>query len=701
MSPRVKVIPMSPRVKVIPMSPRVKVTLSIRNYRKVDFIQKKCIHIDHERPQDNNSTAEETMDRIPPAGLPSHRRDGTRHVRHQWAVWGTCVLMKLGRHKLYDEPGRKDGPVREDFGVFDFAPRTTRCLVFGEPILREECYWLRILARFRFCTHLRCSGPQRTSSLSTTRRCGVRGERESCSWDLHQRRMTPLYRPSCKPLRVTEASMERRRNDGAGEKREVPEKTRRPVASSEFGRLLTWTSSEPSRVIEARMEQHWNEGAGENGDPRENPQTDGIVPLAPNACAVSLLASSRGEPGFNPRPSPSRIFTCGNRAERCPRLTDFLGNLPFPPALSFWRCPILSSTTLIGSQDLAVTSLPNLFTLQSRESIRAKRGEHRAAPEHNGRGNGRSPRKPADKRHRPARFPHAKIWGRSRWELNPVRLVVSVTKTYLATSCQRIPCGGYPCGGIPCGGSPTRIPLWGIFWVCEASLQLRIVVKDFPVPVHIFPARLGQVALAVASDSNRSWMGSCAIACQTAYARVYGYWVELLRLFGLLLTARSREPMMDGAAPKRKGRGNGRSPINHADQRHRPARFPLAKIKECPGRGGDQSNCPHTAAPPTSIGCWVRTTGLLSSDHVPDTCSSCRIRRICRLGKKRYLHGSKTTEICMATWDRALPGVSYGTQFHHQVHHPRSMALYDAFWMMALAFTSLNALAAIIVVAIG
>ncbi|KAJ8877450.1 hypothetical protein PR048_021905 [Dryococelus australis] len=63
---------------------------------------------------------------------------------------------------------------------WDFAPRTTRCLVFGEPILREECYWLRILERFRFYTHLRCPGPQRTSSLSNTRRCAVRGMRFVC-----------------------------------------------------------------------------------------------------------------------------------------------------------------------------------------------------------------------------------------------------------------------------------------------------------------------------------------------------------------------------------------------------------------------------------------------------------------------------------------------------------------------------------------
>ncbi|KAJ8880266.1 hypothetical protein PR048_016732 [Dryococelus australis] len=100
------------------------------------------------------------------------------------------------RHKLYDEPGRKDGPVKEDFWVFDFGPRTTRCLVFGEPILREECYWLRILEKFRFCTHLRCSGPQRTSSLGTTRRCSVRGERESCCWVLHHVASSPRTSPS-------------------------------------------------------------------------------------------------------------------------------------------------------------------------------------------------------------------------------------------------------------------------------------------------------------------------------------------------------------------------------------------------------------------------------------------------------------------------------------------------------------------------
>ncbi|KAJ8871258.1 hypothetical protein PR048_027564 [Dryococelus australis] len=40
----------------------------------------------------------------------------------------------------------------------------------------------------------------------------------------------------------------------------------------------------------------------------------------------------------------------------------FLGDLPSPPTLSFRRCSILISIILIGSQDLAVKSRPNIFT---------------------------------------------------------------------------------------------------------------------------------------------------------------------------------------------------------------------------------------------------------------------------------------------------------------------------------------------------
>ncbi|KAJ8896912.1 hypothetical protein PR048_002258 [Dryococelus australis] len=121
----------------------------------------------------------------PEALLPADEAGATRQLRRMFEdskidrskdVSTNDGDEEVIRHKLYDEPGRKDGPVKEDFGVFNFARRTMRCLVFGEPILREECYWLRILARFRFYNHLRCSGAQRTSSLSITRRCAVRAQ---------------------------------------------------------------------------------------------------------------------------------------------------------------------------------------------------------------------------------------------------------------------------------------------------------------------------------------------------------------------------------------------------------------------------------------------------------------------------------------------------------------------------------------------
>ncbi|KAJ8874054.1 hypothetical protein PR048_024894 [Dryococelus australis] len=55
--------------------------------------------------------------------------------------------------------------------------------------------------------------------------------------------------------------------------------------------------------------------------------------------------------GFNPRPG-HQIFACENRAGRCRWSAGFLGDLPFP-AFSFRRRSILTSITLIGSEDLA------------------------------------------------------------------------------------------------------------------------------------------------------------------------------------------------------------------------------------------------------------------------------------------------------------------------------------------------------------
>ncbi|KAJ8880681.1 hypothetical protein PR048_017151 [Dryococelus australis] len=57
-----------------------------------------------------------------------------------------------------------------------------------------------------------------------------------------------------------------------------------------------------------------------------------------------------------------RIFACGNRAGRCRWSVGFLGDLRFPCPFIPGCCSILSTITLIGSQDLNVKSRRNNFT---------------------------------------------------------------------------------------------------------------------------------------------------------------------------------------------------------------------------------------------------------------------------------------------------------------------------------------------------
>ncbi|KAJ8878050.1 hypothetical protein PR048_022513 [Dryococelus australis] len=57
---------------------------------------------------------------------------------------------------------------------------------------------------------------------------------------------------------------------------------------------------------------------------------------------------------FDPRAGSLLDFAAGNHAGRCRWSAGFLGDIPVPPhpALSFRRCSILTSLTLIGSEDL-------------------------------------------------------------------------------------------------------------------------------------------------------------------------------------------------------------------------------------------------------------------------------------------------------------------------------------------------------------
>ncbi|KAJ8871731.1 hypothetical protein PR048_028067 [Dryococelus australis] len=67
--------------------------------------------------------------------------------------------------------------------------------------------------------------------------------------------------------------------------------------------------------------------------------------------------------GFNPRPG-HRIFASGNH-RTMPLVGGFSRGSPVSPSPSFRRRSIFTSITLIGSQDLAVKSRPNLFTHSS------------------------------------------------------------------------------------------------------------------------------------------------------------------------------------------------------------------------------------------------------------------------------------------------------------------------------------------------
>ncbi|KAJ8873497.1 hypothetical protein PR048_024315 [Dryococelus australis] len=71
---------------------------------------------------------------------------------------------------------------------------------------------------------------------------------------------------------------------------------------------------------------------------------------------VNLLASPQGEPGLIP-----------GRVTGFSLVGGFSRVSPVSSAPSFRLCSIFTSITLIGSQDLAVKSCPNLFTLNSRQ----------------------------------------------------------------------------------------------------------------------------------------------------------------------------------------------------------------------------------------------------------------------------------------------------------------------------------------------
>ncbi|KAJ8872320.1 hypothetical protein PR048_025924 [Dryococelus australis] len=104
------------------------------------------------------------------------------------------------------------------------------------------------------------------------------------------------------------------------------------------------------RVIEASMEQRRNEGTGEAGDPRENPPTNDIV-SGRGGRAVSPLASHQGGsiPGRVIGFSQEGILPDDALGRRV-----FSGISPFLPPFHSGAAPNSPHYTLIGSQDIDI-----------------------------------------------------------------------------------------------------------------------------------------------------------------------------------------------------------------------------------------------------------------------------------------------------------------------------------------------------------
>ncbi|KAJ8870017.1 hypothetical protein PR048_029028 [Dryococelus australis] len=148
--------------------------------------------------------------------------------------------------------------------------------------------------------------------------------------------------------------------EGRG-KREIPEKTRRPAASTGMIPICLFleffTAINIFRCSGITGSDDPTRDRRSFGGDQQYFSPFGATVVERLACSPPTKATRVQSPA-----GPLRIFACGNRAGRCRWSAGFLGDPPFPPALSFRRCPIFISITLIGSQDLDVKSRPNLFT---------------------------------------------------------------------------------------------------------------------------------------------------------------------------------------------------------------------------------------------------------------------------------------------------------------------------------------------------
>ncbi|KAJ8866094.1 hypothetical protein PR048_033618 [Dryococelus australis] len=293
------------------------------------------------------------------------------------------------------------------------------------------------------------------------------------------------------------------------QEREIPEKTRRPAASS--GAIPTC------------------------GDPGAT--SSGIEPGLPGC----LLASHLGDLGS----IPGTWESC----RTMPLVRGFSRGSPVSQALSFRRCSVLASITLIGSEDLDVKSLPNLFWTHnhpSHPSVARPSGGHVINPSTDRR---MAMRIRTLKKKMQVSSHRLSGWLAAIFVL--IRMQLSSSRPsalfHLSNSCfikkkEEL--------GMPGEAGLARDR--------RKNLQFE--------EIHLFPFS--------------PVLSYCSVHLKDA-SRV-GDKIDLhLRLEGNMTAIHNphKEGSEYGAAPECKGVGNGSPPRKPADQRHRPARFQLAKIR--------------------------------------------------------------------------------------------------------------------------
>ncbi|KAJ8871768.1 hypothetical protein PR048_028108 [Dryococelus australis] len=186
----------------------------------------------------------------------------------------------------------------------------------------------------------------------------------------------------------------------------VPTQRRQPARPSDQQSHGSDTTSHRGGS-EVSMEQRWNERAGETGDPRENPPTCGIARREsdPFRLGERLVVFLHLGPHLK-----TLAYNTPVNTREVKNLRPGFVQRSKPPRTRRQFSMMCSATCCTARSNAEETILSSCCTL-SLSALVCKGG-----------GNARSPRKPADQRHRPVRFPYELNRKRPHRESNPAQL---------------------------------------------------------------------------------------------------------------------------------------------------------------------------------------------------------------------------------------------------------------------------------------